>query len=279
MTCKYKLYDGLTSKSGAGSQIRRLVLAGAAALVLVGQIAAAQELTLAAASDLQFALPEVAVRFQKQTGTNVKLIFGSSGNFYAQIQNGAPFDLFFSADVDYPKRLEAAGLAEPGTLYRYASGRIVLWVPNDSKLDLSPGLKVLLDPGIRKIAIANPEHAPYGRAAVAALRQEVVYDKVSGKFVLGENISQTASFVVSGSADVGIIALSLALAPSLKDKGRYVAVPTDEYPALEQAAVVLKSSRNKEAARQFLEFLKAPEILDLLRAYGFSVPSSPAATQ
>jgi molybdate transport system substrate-binding protein len=255
---------------------RRLVLAIAVFFGLSGGLGVAQEITVAAAADLQFAFNDLAARFEKDTGKHVKLIFGSSGNFFAQIQNGAPFDLFFSADIDYPKRLEAAGLAEPGTFYPYATGKIVLWVPQESKLDLSRGLKVLLDPDIRKIAIANPEHAPYGRAAVAALRHEKIYDQVAAKFVLGENISQAASFVVSGSADAGIVALSLALAPSMKEKGKYVDVPVEEYPAIEQAAVVLKSSKNKEIARQFLAFLKTPGGQDLLRSYGFSVPSVPA---
>jgi molybdate transport system substrate-binding protein len=237
-------------------------------------LCAAQTITVAAAADLQFAFQDVATRFQKDTGKTVKLIFGSSGNFFAQIQNGAPFDVFFSADIDYPRRLETAGLAEPGTIYPYATGKIVLWVPKESKLDLSRGLQVLLDPSIRKIAIANPEHAPYGRAAVAALRHENIYDKVSAKFVLGENISQTASFVVSGSADIGILALSLALAPSLKEKGKYLEIPSEDYPAIEQAAVILKSSSNKQTARQFVAFLKTQEIQSLLRSYGFTVPGS-----
>ncbi|HVO79552.1 MAG TPA: molybdate ABC transporter substrate-binding protein [Terriglobales bacterium] len=246
-------------------------------LALAVQSGSAQEITVAAASDLQFAIQDVAARFQKETGKKINLIFGSSGNFFTQIQNGAPFDLFFSADIEYPQKLEAAGLAEPGTLYRYAAGKIVLWAPNGSKLDLSRGLQVLLDPRIRKIAIANPAHAPYGRAAVAALRYEKLYDPISTKLALGENISQTASFVVAGSADVGIVALSLALAPSLRDKGRYVEIPVDEYPPLEQAAVILKSSQNKETARQFVAFMKTPPILDLLRTYGFSVPSGVAS--
>jgi molybdate transport system substrate-binding protein len=246
--------------------------------MLVVPLGGAQEITVAAAADLQFAFQDVAARFQKDTGKNVKLIFGSSGNFFTQIQNGAPFDLFFSADIDYPKKLEAAGLTEPGTLYQYATGKIVIWVPNESKLDLAHGLGVLLDPTLKKIALANPEHAPYGRAAVAAMKHENVYDKVSGKFVLGENISQAASFVASGSADIGIVALSLALAPAMKGKGRYVEISTDDYPPLEQAAVILKSSQHKELARQFIEFLKTPHILELLRNYGFSVPGGSAAT-
>jgi molybdate transport system substrate-binding protein len=237
----------------------------------------AQEITVAAAADLQFAFQDVAARFENQTGAHVKLIFGSSGNFFAQIQNGAPFDVFCSADVSYPQKLEAAGLTEPGTLYRYATGKIVLWVPKASPLDLGRGLPVLLDPGVHKIAIANPEHAPYGRAAVAALQHEKIYDQVSSKFVLGENISQAASFVVSGSADAGIVALSLALAPAMKEKGRYIEIPADEYPAIEQAAVLLKSSpqqspAQKEQARRFLNFLKDPAIVEVMRGYGFSVP-------
>jgi molybdate transport system substrate-binding protein len=250
-----------------------------ALLVLLVGHGLAEEITVAAAADLQFAFQEAAARFEKETGQKVKLTFGSSGNFFAQIQNGAPFDVFFSADIEYPRKLEASGLAEAGTLYPYATGKIVLWVPNDSMLDVSKGLQVLLDPGIHTIAIANPAHAPYGRAAVAALQHEKLYDTLAPKFVLGENISQTATFVVSGSADVGIVALSLALAPSLKDKGRYFEIPSDEYPPIEQGAVILKSSPHQAAARQFMAFLKSSPMRDLLRSYGFFVPSGPNPAQ
>ena len=178
--------------------------------------AGAGEMKIAAASDLTFAFKDVVARFEKQTGNRVRLTYGSSGNFFSQIQNGAPFDLFFSADVSFPQKLEAAGLTEPGSIYEYAKGEIVIWVLNGSKLDLSKGLAVLLDPNIRKIAIANPLHAPYGAAAVAAMKHVGIYDQVKDKFVQGENISQTAQFVHSGNADVGIIALSLALAPAMK---------------------------------------------------------------
>ena len=239
--------------------------------------AGAAEIKIAAASDLTFAFKDVAARFQKQTGNTVKLTYGSSGNFFAQIQNGAPFDLFFSADVGYPEKLEAAGLTEPGTIYEYASGKLVMWVPNASKLDLSRGLATLLDPGIRKIAIANPQHAPYGTAAVAAMRHAAMYDQVKDKLVLGENISQTAQFVQSGNADVGLLALSLALAPAMKDSGRYVEIPPADYPPLIQAGVILKSSRNKELANQFLKFLKEPETVALMERYGFSIPKDVAA--
>jgi len=237
----------------------------------VSQLCGAQEITVAAAADLQFAMEDVAARFQKETGKTAKLIYGSSGNFFQQIQNGAPFDMFFSANLDYPKKLEAAGLTEPGSYYQYAKGKIVIWVRNESKLDLSSGMKVLLDPSVKKIAVANPQHAPYGQAAVAAMQNEKIYEQVKDKFVLGENISQTASFVVSGSADAGIVALSLALSPNMKDKGRYAEIPADEYPPIEQACVILGSSKNKETARQFLSFVKTTAIGDVLKSYGFDV--------
>src|SRR5882724_7296847 len=231
--------------------------------------AAAEEITVAAAADLQFALKDISARFEQQTGNKVNLTFGSSGNFFAQIQNGAPFDVFFSADLDYPKKLEAAGQAEPNTFYQYATGKIVLWVRNDSKLDLSKGLAVLLDPSINKIAIANPAHAPYGRAAMAALDHEKLSEKIKDKLVLGENISQAAQFAESGSADIGIIALSLAIAPAMKEKGHYTEIPASFYPPLQQGCIVLASSKKKVTALAFVEFLKKPEIADLLKTFGF----------
>jgi molybdate transport system substrate-binding protein len=264
-------------KSTNVSTWSRLVAALFVLLILcsAGRIAA-EEITVAAAADLTFAFQDVAAKYQKDTGNSVKFSFGSSGNFFAQIKNGAPFDMYFSADIAYPKKLEAACLAEPGTLYEYAVGKIVIWVPNASTLDLKSGLAVLTDPHINKIAIANPQHAPYGAAAVAAMKHEGVYDKVSSKFVMGENIAQTAQFVQSGNADVGILALSLAVAPNLKEKGRYVVIATSDYPPIEQAAIILKSSQKKETAQHFLDFLKTPAIVTLMRSYGFTVPDSPA---
>jgi molybdate transport system substrate-binding protein len=255
---------------------KKLILMVILSLVLGGYLSA-QEITVAAAADLQSAMQEIAARFQKESGKNVKVIYGSSGNFLQQIQNGAPFDMFFSANLDYPKELEAAGLTEADTFYRFAVGKIVLWVRNDSKVDISSGLPSLVNPAISKIAIANPLHAPYGQAAVAALKTENVYDRVAGKFVMGENISQTASFALSGSADAGIIALSLALSPNIKDKGRYVEIPSKDYPAIEQACVILKSSQHKEDARGFLAFVKTNAVGELLRSYGFALPDSSRA--
>src|SRR4051812_33521195 len=236
---------------------------------------AADEINVAAASDLTFAMKELAANYEKETGVVVKVTPGSSGNFFTQIQNGAPFDLFFAADIDYPKKLDAAGLGEPGTLYQYATGKIVLWVPAGSKLDLTKGLVVLSDPSVRKIAIANPKHAPYGRAAVAAMTKQGIYEKLTDKLVFGENISQTAQFVESGNADVGVIALSLALAPAMADKGKYFEVAQDLYPPLDQGAVVVKASAKKEQAKQFLAYFKSADSVALLQRYGFKLPDTP----
>jgi len=256
-------------------RIRRWRLLLIAAFLLIGEIATAQEFTVAAAADLQSAMEEISARFQQKTSSHIKVIYGSSGNFAQQIQNGAPFDMFFSANLDYPKQLEASGLIEPDSFYQYARGKIVVWVPNDSRIDVHSGMQSLLAPSVKKIAIANPQHAPYGKAAVSAMQTEGVYDKVKDKLVLGENISQTASFVVSGSADIGIVALSLALSPNMKDKGRYADIPSADYPPIEQACVILRSSKNPAVARAFLEFVKTDAIKDLLRNYGFEVPGSP----
>jgi molybdate transport system substrate-binding protein len=235
-------------------------------------LAVAEEITIAAASDLNFAFKELVTEYEKTTGNHVKLTLGSSGNFFSQIQNGAPFDLYFSADIGYPRKLEEAGLAVPGSLYPYAVGRIVLWADNGSHLDLSKGLEILRDPTIKKIAIANPKHAPYGRAAVAAMEHFKVYDQVKDKLILGENISQAAQFIESGACDAGIIALSLALAPAMKAAGQYWEIPATAHSPLEQGAVILKQSKNPEAARQFLDFIKGPQGQEIMKRYGFTLP-------
>lgn len=241
-------------------------------VVVLCASAFAQEITVAAAADLTAALPEIAAKYKTVTGRDVKLTFGSSGNLTTQIRNGAPFDVFFSADEDYPQQLIADNLADKDTLFRYAVGRLVLWVPNSVPLDVQKlGIQALLDPAVKKIAIANPQHAPYGRAAEAALKHLGIYDQISSKLVLGENVSQAAQFVESGNAQAGLIALSHALGPGLKDKGHYWAVPLDAYPTLNQAAVVLSKSKERAAARKFLEFVRGPEAASLLKSYGFSL--------
>jgi molybdate transport system substrate-binding protein len=246
----------------------------AAVLVLVAFVAGRAEgqgLSVAAASDLQAVLPVIAASFEKETGHTVTTSFGSSGNFYAQIENGAPFDVFMSADIDYPTRLEAAGSILRGSVMQYATGHLVLWSRNDSGLDVTRGFAVLDDPRVRHIAIANPDHAPYGRAAVAALRHEGMYDRVRAKLVVGENISQTAQFAQTGSADVGLVALSLALSPAMKTSGSYLEIPTSWYPAIAQAAAVVTSSKQRALAQEFLGFLKRDSTVRVLLSYGFAV--------
>lgn len=217
-------------------------------------------------------MDELAERYEKQASVKINVTYGSSGNFLSQMQNGAPFDLFFSADIEYPRKLEAAGLVEPGTLYEYAVGRIVIWMPAKAKIDLEKlGWKALLLSETQKIAIANPEHAPYGRAAVAALQNAGIYEQVRGKLVYGENISQAAQFVQSGNAQAGIVALSLAVSPPMEDGKRWE-ISVDSYPPIAQGSVVLKSARDKEAARAFMAFVKSDAGQKILESNGFTLP-------
>jgi molybdate transport system substrate-binding protein len=259
--------------------IRNFCVAGwAALLICIGghlallQDAFAEEIAVAAASDLNFAIKDLIVEYERATGNHVKLSLGSSGNFYAQIQNGAPYDLYFSADIGYPKKLEEAGLTVPGSIYRYAVGRIVLWTHHTSRRDVSKGLEVLRDPAVKKIAIANPKHAPYGRAAVAAMQHFKVYDEAKDRLVLGENISQAAQFIESGACDIGVIALSLALAPTMKAAGTYWEIPAEAHPPLEQGAAILRSSKQQKTAQQFVEFMQGAQGQEIMKRYGFTLP-------
>jgi molybdate transport system substrate-binding protein len=233
----------------------------------------APELVVAAAADLSAALKEISDGYEKKTGVHVKLSFGASGALTQQIQNGAPFDLFFSADMDYPRQLISAGEADRDSLYQYAVGKLVLWVPADSPLDVEhKGMNVLLDPSVKKIAVANPQHAPYGRAAVAALRHAGLYDRVSDRLVLGENVSQAAQFVESGNAQVGFVALAHAVAPAMRGKGKYWEVSLYAYPPLAQGVVVISRSPHKKEAAEFVEYIKTKETAELLKKYGFTLP-------
>ena len=257
--------------------LQAMVVVGVCAGLWCTNAAAASEIVVAAASDMSFAMKGIIAQYERASGQKVKLSLGSSGHFFSQIQNGAPFDLYFSADIAYPRQLQAMGHALPGTLYRYAVGRIVVWVRAQSPLAVERlGLDVLLDPSIQKIAIANPRHAPYGRAAKAALEEFGLYERVKAKLVLGENISQAAQFVQSGAADIGVIALSLALAPAMREAGRYWIVSTDAYPPLEQAVILLKGGRNQAAARDFLLFVQGPRGQAIMQQYGFTPPDESA---
>jgi molybdate transport system substrate-binding protein len=252
----------------------RTILPLVLVITVLCSVAQPQDITVAAASDLNYALKDLASRFEKKTGDKVTFSFGSSGNLYSQIQGGAPYDVFFSADVAYPQKLVASGQVDNSSLRTYAVGRLVLWVPQSSNLDPEKlKMNLLLEPSVHRIAIANPQHAPYGRAAMAALEHFGLKDKVAGELVFGENISQAAQFVQSGNAQAGLIALSLAVSPAMKDSGRYWELPTDSYPELQQAVVILSASKHKVAAKAFLDYVLSGEGTAVLEQYGFQVPT------
>ncbi|MGB7439323.1 MAG: molybdate ABC transporter substrate-binding protein [Candidatus Acidiferrum sp.] len=234
----------------------------------------AQSLRVAAAADLQFAMKDLAGQYEKQSGTRIEVSYGSSGNFRAQIENGAPFDVFFSADAMYPEQLVKAGVADGQSLFVYAQGHLVLWAPAGSNLNLAKrGFDALKDARVKKIAIANPEHAPYGRAAVAALQKAGLYDELKPKLVLGENISQAAQFAQSGSAQIGIVARSLTSAESMKD-GESWEIPAAYYPPILQEAVIVNASQNKTAAKAFLDFVRSNDGRKILSKYGLTMPET-----
>jgi molybdate transport system substrate-binding protein len=254
---------------------RVLLLAAMVCWLASSGFAQEGQIRVAAAADLQTAMPEIAKAFESQTGTNLAVVYGSSGNFYAQIQNGTPLDVFFSADSEYPRRLEESGFAGRGSAAVYAIGRIVLWMPASGSCnpELS-GWKCLTEPGVKKIAIANPAHAPYGRAAVEALTNAGIYEQIRGKFVFGENILQAAQFLQSGNAQAGIIAYSLAHSPALRG-GKSWEIPRGTYSPIEQSVVVLKSAKEKSAAQDFVKFVIHGPGRAVLVKYGFEPPAAP----
>jgi molybdate transport system substrate-binding protein len=236
--------------------------------------AATREVSVAAAADLKYALDEISREFEKRNkGIRVNAAYGSSGNFYAQLQNQAPFDLFLSADMEYPRKLSEQGLGLSGTEFAYAVGRLAVWAPAGSPIDVRKlGVDALKHPSVAHIAIANPLHAPYGRAAEAAMRSLGVYNSVRPKLVFGENVAQALQFVQSGNAEIGIVALSLAISPAVRERGQYWEVPLESYPRMEQGGVILKWARDPEAARSFRAFLVNSEGRSILKKYGFTLP-------
>ena len=246
-----------------------LLAAGAFALP-----ARADSPAVAAASDLKFALEEIAARFAEAGGKPVKLAFGSSGNFARQIRQGAPFEMFMSADEAFVESLARDGLArDAGDLY--AVGRIVFFAPAGSALEPDPALaslKAALAGGsVRRFAIANPEHAPYGRAAKEALEAAGLWTAIQKQLVLGENVSQAAQFATTGGADGGIFAYSLALAPAVGRLGRFVLIPDSMHRPLRQRMVLLKTAG--PAAEAFYGFVKGAEARRIFDRYGFVLPS------
>jgi molybdate transport system substrate-binding protein len=229
------------------------------------------EVVVAAAADLKFAMDSLVATFSKNNpDITIKVVYGSSGNFFQQIGNGAPFDLFFSADIDYPRQLTAKHLTLSDA-YLYGTGQLVLWSKSiDPAVDQ---MNTLLNSTIKKIAIANPAHAPYGRRAEEAIRHYDLYDQIKDKLVLGENIAQTAQYAQSGAADIGIIALSLALSPAMQQSGgKYWLIPADSHQPLEQSFVLLPHAKDNKGAYQFMNFITTPEARAVLKSFGFSQP-------
>jgi molybdate transport system substrate-binding protein len=255
--------------------VRTLVVIAATGMLAAGQAgppAPAPAVRIAAAADLKFALDDIAARLAKrQPAIRVQPTYGSSGVMHAQLRQRAPYDVFLSADIDYPRDLVAKGIGSDRDLFTYATGRIVVWVPASSALPIErDGLRALA--GARRIAIANPRHAPYGRAAEAALRNAGVWAAVNGKLALGENVAQAAQFVQSGAADAGIIAKSVAVAPAMRDAGRSWDVPQDAYPTLTQGGLILPWAIWRDAAVRFRDYLLSGEGRHVLASYGFDAP-------
>ena len=243
-------------------------------LFVAGQTAhAGEKITIAAAADLKFALDEIVVLFSKaHSADRVETIYGSSGKFQTQIRQGAPFDLYFSADIAYPRALKEEGFAG-SEVQPYALGRIVLWSPSRdaAKMTLAD-LADLADPAIRKIAIANPKHAPYGKRAEEALKASGVWEKVEAKLVYGENVAQAAQFVQTGNAQAGIIALSLALSPELAKQGGYALIPDRLHQPLEQGFIITKRAAGNPLAQAFVSFMAGQEARAIMTRYGFVLP-------
>jgi molybdate transport system substrate-binding protein len=242
-----------------------LLLLLVAALVKIN----AQSITIAAAADLRNALDDITKLYkEKHPDAKVDVIFGSSGNLYQQITNQAPFDLFFSADVSFPNKLEEQKLTA-GKPTIYAVGHLVLW---SATKEVSKGLDLLKSDEIKKISIANPEVAPYGKRAVESLNYYKLYDIIKDKIVKGDNVSQAAQFVLTGNAEVGIIALSLALSPEMSSKGKYFLIDEKSYSKFDQAYVILKKSEKNNDVLNFVKFLETKIVKDIFSKYGFKLP-------
>jgi len=257
--------------------VKRVFLLAVAASIACGpsapRPAARGKVRVAAAADLNVALGELVTRFSATHNADVSVSYGSSGTFYAQLLNRAPFDVYFSADVEYPRQLASRGLTIDGSEFTYAIGRLALWVPSSSSLDIQgQGLQALTGASVAHVSVANPDHAPYGRAAIAALKSAGIYDRVQPRLVFGENVAQALQFAESGAADGAIVALSLALAPALEKRGRYVEVPASMHPRIEQGGTILKWAADVETARGLRAFVVSDEGRAILAQYGFAVP-------
>ncbi len=259
--------------SNALKSFRRACLAACCGVLLTATVArAAESVSIAAAADLAYCLEDINTAFKKShPDVDLKVASGSSGNFATQIKNGAPFEVFLSADASFPRDLIKAGFADESTFSIYAVGKIVLWTSTPDKVDVTKGFDLLRDSDgpVKKLAVANPDHAPYGRAAKEALVHEKLWDAVQPRVVLGENIAQAAQFVETGNADAGFVALSLVLSPKLAKVGKWWEVPADTYNKLEQGVVLTKPGMSNPLARAYIDFLKTDEARAIFDRYGF----------
>ena len=230
----------------------------------------AQGLTIAAAADLKFAMTEVVDQFRAdRPGTRIEVIYGSSGKFFTQIRNGAPFDMYFSADIAFPRELEKHRLTA-GPTRPYATGRLVLWSLNPA-LANTP-LKDLPKASIRRFAIANPRHAPYGLRAQEALEHQGAWAALKPKLVMGENIAHTAQFIDTGAAEAGIVALALVLSPTMAGKGAWTLIPDAWHEPLEQGYVITRRAANNRLAAEFSNYMASEPARVIMRRYGFMLP-------
>lgn len=251
--------------------MRTVAALAVAAVMLTAGCGGGEDTTtvrVAAAASLQYALDELVEEFRAaDPSTRVEVSYGSSGALFQQLHNGAPFDVYLSAEESYPEQLVAEGLADPGDVFRYAVGALVVWAGDGSPVDPAAGVEAVA--GARRVAIANPTHAPYGEAAVAAMRAAGVYERVADRLALGESVAQAAEFVASGNAEVGIVARSQVLSAPLREVGRWEPVPPELHPPLVQAGVVLAGSAAAAPARTFRDYLTGPAGVEVLARYGF----------
>lgn len=244
----------------------------ALAALIAPPTALAESLTIAAASDLSYCIDELSAAFRKEApAADIKVSLGASGNFFAQIKNGAPFQVFMSADLRYPGQLAQEGAADAATLVTYAVGRLAMWTTHP-QLDLTQGLRALNDERVTRVAIANPDVAPYGRAAKAALEHLGYWEAVKGKLVTGENIAQTAQFVQTGNAQIGFVSYATVMAPRLKGAGSYYLIPDAGLAPIEQGAIVTAKGKESALAAQFMRFLRSRAARAILLRYGFGLP-------
>lgn len=262
------LSTGGRLRAGIGLGLMLAIAGCAAPAAETGQDSAEARVQVAAAADLKYALDEVIEEFaQDHPEVEVAVTYGSSGNFATQIRNGAPFDIYLSADIELARDLADDGFGDPEAVFDYAVGRLVVWAPEASPAEVETGIEGLVSADVRTVAIANPEHAPYGQAAEAAMETAGVAEELQSKLVLGENIAQAAEFVLSGNADAGIVALSLALSPPMTEAGTHSEVPLDSFPSLRQGGMLVGDASAE--SEELVAYIGSEQGQQILSEYGF----------